>query len=87
VFFEDESECRKTLKTNAFLNTLKPKQEQERERDESGREEAKRKHKGREKVRDTISGGRKSIILLEGSQPLLARPSNKSKIRMKKFGR
>jgi hypothetical protein len=55
---------------------LKPRKERERVRKDSRVAEVKRKHLGGIERRFISEGGRKSI-LLEGTQAMLARPSDK----------
>jgi hypothetical protein len=69
--------------TNTSFSPLKPKRERERVRKYSGRVEAKRKHLGESEWR-FISGGGWSI-LLEGTQAMPARPSDKDKIKVKRL--
>jgi hypothetical protein len=71
-----------------WINPLMPKREIAREtvRKCSGRLEVKRKGLGAgERVTLCIWGRRKSI-LLEGSQAMLPRPSDKDRIRVKTLG-
>jgi hypothetical protein len=60
------------------FNPSKPKKERERVRKDSIRVEVKRKHLG-ESERHFISEGKKSI-LLEGTQAMPARPSDKDRM-------
>jgi hypothetical protein len=68
------------------INPLKPKRERERERvrKDSIRAEVKRKHLGESESR-FISEGEKSI-LLEGTQAIPARPSDKDRMGVKTLG-
>jgi hypothetical protein len=63
---------------------LKPKRERERVRKDSIRIEVKRKHLG-ESERRFVSEGEKSM-LLEGTQAMPARPSNKDRMGVKTLG-
>jgi hypothetical protein len=66
------------------FNPLKPKRERERVRKDSIRVEEKRKHLWESEGR-FISEGKKSI-LLEGTQAMPARPSDKGKMEEKTLG-
>jgi hypothetical protein len=68
-----------------LVKPLKRKRERERVRKESRRVEEKRKHLG-ESERRFMCEGEKMSILLEGTQAMPARPSDKGRMGVKTLG-